>query len=141
MLTFVILIGFYDDYSKLSAETIRDGNRLEQKALDSAALAIYSSDWAAQTAINNYKVDATKVRVVPFGANIECDRSLNDIKSIVSSRSKGECNLLFLGVDWKRKGGDLAVKIAEELNKQGLKTKLHVAGIKKIFLFPIYLIL
>jgi glycosyltransferase involved in cell wall biosynthesis len=126
------LIGFYDDYSKLSSETIRNGNRLEQKALDSAALAIYSSDWAAQTAINNYKVDANKVRVVPFGANIECNRSLNDIKSIVSNRSKSECNLLFLGVDWTRKGGDLAVKIAEELNKQGLKTKLHVAGIKNI---------
>jgi glycosyltransferase involved in cell wall biosynthesis len=130
--TFAGLIGSYDDYSKLSSETIRDGNSLEQKALESAALAIYSSDWAAQTAINNYKVDANKVRVVPFGANIECNRDLDDIKRIVSTRSHNECNLLFIGVDWERKGGELALDVAVKLNEIGIKTILHIVGIKNL---------
>jgi glycosyltransferase involved in cell wall biosynthesis len=36
--------------------------------------------------------------------------------------------LLFLGVDWERKGGQIAVETARLLNLRGLKTQLIVAG-------------
>jgi glycosyltransferase involved in cell wall biosynthesis len=39
---------------------------------------------------------------------------------------------LFLGVDWFRKGGDVALKVAEELNKLGLNTELTVVGCQPI---------
>src|SRR5450759_1120953 len=63
------LIEQYPGYRDLCAETIRDGNRAEQLALARCRLAIYSSDWAASTAIQHYAVDPGKVKVVPFGAN------------------------------------------------------------------------
>jgi glycosyltransferase involved in cell wall biosynthesis len=100
-------------------------------------MAFYASDWAARTAVENYKVDPEKIKVVPFGANIECHRTLEDIKKIVDRRPEKECRLLFLGVDWKRKGGDVAVQVTEKLNRDGLKTTLHVAGIKQIPLSPL----
>jgi glycosyltransferase involved in cell wall biosynthesis len=130
--TFAGMIGFYEGYSNLCKETIRHGNYLEQKALESSQLAIYSSDWAARTAIDNYDVNPNKVKVVPFGANIVHSKDLNAIKHIINCRTKNTLNLLFIGVEWIRKGGDLAVKIAKELNARGLKTTLHIVGIRKL---------
>lgn len=128
--TFAGMIGFYDSFSNLSKETIRHGNYLEQAALDSANLAIYSSDWAAQTAIKYYNVNPEKIKVVPFGANLDSIKTYREVQSIISTRSLTECHLLFLGVDWKRKGGDMALRIADKLNSLGIKTILHIAGIK-----------
>jgi glycosyltransferase involved in cell wall biosynthesis len=130
--TFAGMIDFYDAFSNFCPETIRHGNYLEQMALESSALAIYSSKWAAQSAIENYKVDPQKIKIVPFGANIDVQRSLEEMKHILSNRSEKECALLFIGVDWRRKGGDLAVKIAEQLNHIGVETELNVVGVKDI---------
>jgi glycosyltransferase involved in cell wall biosynthesis len=126
--TFAGLIEFYPDYSNLCAETIKDGNRMEQLALSKCRLAIYSSEWAATTAINNYDVDPRKVRVVPFGANVNCDRKLEDIELIIKQKKFDTCKLIFVGVDWYRKGGDVALGVAKLLNERGIKTELHIVG-------------
>ena len=130
--TFAGLIGFYEGFDNLCEETIRHGNFIEQEALNSSKLIIFSSEWAAKTAIDNYKVDSSKIKVVPYGVNFETKRTLSDIKKLLPLRSKDECNLLFVGVDWKRKGGDMAIRIAESLNSLGIKTILHIVGIKSI---------
>jgi hypothetical protein len=109
--TFAGMIDFYPEFTNLCAETIRDGNRMEQLGLSKCRLAIYSSEWAANSAIQNYDVDPTKVKVVPFGANVNCNRNLEDINSIVKTKSFDICKLLFVGVDWYRKGGDVASPI------------------------------
>lgn len=135
--TFAGMVGYYESFTRLSRETIKNGNYLEQQALDTSALAIYASDWAARTAIESYSVDPTKVKVIPFGANIQTSRSLADIRELVKQRSSTECSLLFLGVDWVRKGGDIAVATAKKLNEAGLKTTLHIAGIKDLPIDPL----
>ncbi|PSP33920.1 MAG: hypothetical protein BRC57_12635 [Cyanobacteria bacterium QS_8_48_54] len=50
------------------------------------------------------------------------------MKGIIKSKYFSTCTLLFVGVDWYRKGGDTAFKTAKILNEQGIKTELHVAG-------------
>ncbi len=130
--TFAGMIGFYDEFSGLAEETIQHGNDIEQKALDSCSLAIFASDWAAQTAIDHYQVNPSKVKVVPFGANIISNRDYSSIREMVAARSSVECHLLFMGVDWTRKRGDFSVAVAKGLNELGLKTTLHVVGIKNL---------
>ena len=68
--TFDGMIDFYPEFTNLCDETLRDGQRMEQAALSNCRLAIYSSEWAAKTAIDNYDVDSRKVKVVPYGANL-----------------------------------------------------------------------
>jgi glycosyltransferase involved in cell wall biosynthesis len=126
--TFAGMVDFYPEYTNLCAETFRNGNRMEQSALSKCHLAIYSSEWAANTAILNYDVDPKKVKVVPFGANINCDRDTDDISRIVENKRFDGCKLLFLGVNWYRKGGDKALAVADLLNQRGIRTELHVAG-------------
>lgn len=130
--TFAGLLDYYPFHSKLCKESIQNGIAMEQSVFDRCKLAIFSSKWAARTATENYRIDEAKVKVVPYGANIQCDRSLDDIKAIVSSRPSDKCKLLFLGVKWFRKGGDIALEVAKELNKAGLYTELTVVGCQPI---------
>lgn len=128
--TFAGVVNFYPEFSNLCREGIRKGHRMEQEALSRCRLAIYSSEWAAQTAIDHYDVDRRKIKVVPFGANVECNRNPGDIKEIIARKDHTVCKLLFVGVDWLRKGGDIALKVATALNAQGLPAELHVVGCK-----------
>lgn len=140
--TFASMVGFYNGFSNYCNETIKHGNEIEQKALESSSLAIYSSKWAALSAINHYNVNPNKVKVVPFGANIECNRTLYDIKQLIAGRQHNECHLLFLGQEWTRKGGEMSLKVAGKLNSIGLKTFLHVVGLRNSssLKFPDYVI-
>ncbi len=126
--TFSGMIDFYDSFSNLCRETIITGNRMEQSALDHCDLAIYSSHWAADTALSQYRVSPDKVKVVPFGANLESGLNRDDVLAHVSVRDDATCELLFVGVDWVRKGGNLALGICERLNRLGLSARITLAG-------------
>ena len=135
--TFAGMVDFYPYTSNLCQETLNHGNVMESFALQKCKLAIFASEWAAQTAIDHYKIDPIKVKVVPFGANIECHRSLNEIKMIIEKRPPNKCKLLFIGVDWFRKGGNIALEVAKALNKSGLPTELTIVGCKPIVKEPL----
>jgi glycosyltransferase involved in cell wall biosynthesis len=122
------LVGFYKDYSNLCAESERDLKCVEQLALQRSQLAIFSSDWAAESATRLYQTPLHKVKVVPYGANIECHRTLDDIKRLIALRPEDKCKLLFLGKVWSRKGGDAALAVARRLNESGLPTELTLVG-------------
>ena len=126
--TFAGLLDFYVRSTDLSAESIKNGHKMEQLALSKCRVAIYSSEWAAKTAIQNYDVNPEKVKVVPFGANLICNRTLVDINRSIENKSSDICKLLFLGVDWYGKDGDMALTVAELLTKRGIRTELHIVG-------------
>lgn len=52
---------------------------------------MYSSEWAANSAIIDYDADESKVNVVPFGANI----GEIPTKKAILEKKKSNCNLLF----------------------------------------------
>jgi glycosyltransferase involved in cell wall biosynthesis len=132
--TFAQMIGYYDYFTNLSGRYVKEGMIAEQRALDSSRLAIYSSQWAADSAIHDYGADPSKVKVVPFGANIPPQNlNIEDIRDIVKRRDTQVCKLLFLGVDWHRKGGDIAVETVKYLNEElNLKAELHIVGIENL---------
>jgi glycosyltransferase involved in cell wall biosynthesis len=126
--TFTALIDYYPFHSNLCHESIMKGKAMEQAALDKCRIALFSSDWAAESAIRTYNINAEKVKVVSYGANIQCHRTLEDIRTISRSKPLDCCKLLFLGVNWHRKGADIAIKVAKELTRLGMKTELTVVG-------------
>jgi glycosyltransferase involved in cell wall biosynthesis len=126
--TFAGLVNFYPGMFNVAKESVQFGNELEQLALNNCRLALYSSDWAAKTALDNYSVDSSKIHVVPFGANLTSETSLEDVKALISARPANKLRLLFLGLDWRRKGGDIAVEVARQLIQMGIKAELHIVG-------------
>jgi glycosyltransferase involved in cell wall biosynthesis len=115
-------------FANLCAESVRDAIANERSALGRCRLIIYSSDWAARTAISIYQIPPSRVKVVPFGPILDCDRTLTDVRRLVESRSARKCNLLFFASNWEFKGGEIALKVVTELNRNGLETQLTVAG-------------
>lgn len=120
--TFAGLEDFYPAYSNLSARYRRLGHQMERQALTRVSLAVYSSAWAARSAVDDYGVPAENVAVVPFGANIA------DPGVTAHGGANGVCRLLTVGKGWFRKGVDLAVETARVLRQRGVPTTLDVVG-------------
>jgi glycosyltransferase involved in cell wall biosynthesis len=134
--TFAQMIGFY--FNNLSNESIKHGMLVEKQALENTNMAIYASQWAANSAIKDYGIDPNKVKVVPRGANIVCNRDLEDIKEIVAEKLKGNAiKLLFVGVEWIRKGGDKAYEVVKFLNDNNIQAELHIVGMDTIPIEPL----
>lgn len=122
------VIDFYPEFTNMARVTIRNGNRMEKRVLERCSHIVYSSEWAAQGAIRHYNIPPEKISVIPYGANIEANWDLNTVGEKIRLKDSNVCKLLFVGIDWYRKGGSKAVRIAQNLNSRGLKTELHILG-------------
>ena len=125
--TFNLMVDFYPGFSNLASSAIKEGNLLEQRGINNAALCIYRSRWAANSAIRDYGANEEKVKVIYHGPNIELSL-LPTHEEIVNKKMAKECNLLLIGVDWYRKGCDIAIEAVEELNKMDIDAKLTICG-------------
>jgi glycosyltransferase involved in cell wall biosynthesis len=123
--TFGLLYNYYPVFSNLLNASFRELDTIEKRATRKAKALIYSSSWAARSAIEDYYADPAKVHVVPMGANL--DEMPN--KELVLTRKKSErCHLLFVGTNWYRKGGDIAFETLLELEKMGIMAELIICG-------------
>jgi len=132
--TFAAMLDYYPEFTNLGKYAIKQGNLLEQKALDNCDLAIYTSEWAAESAITLYNANPEKVKVVQRGAGIETYRTKDEVEKIIQAKSKNECNLLFTGIDWQRKGGNITLDTAKILHDHGIKVHLDIVGIRNLSL-------
>jgi len=131
--TDAVLQGMADYYAgkfaNMSAGELSTGNRQEQAGLNRAAYALYSSEWAVEQAQRFYETRRGAVQALSFGANLPIEHGLEQVTAWIDARSKTPpCTLLFIGVEWERKGGPLAWEVARILNEKGIPTTLRVVG-------------
>ena len=121
--TWKIMLNYY--YFDLSPRIIHYGEITERNAIR-RCINIRSSNWAASSVIDHYNGNASHNYVLEFGANIdECD-----IKK-AKTYAGGRLNVLFSGVDWKRKGGAIAIDTVEILRNKGVDAHLFFVGINQ----------
>ena len=130
--TLIDLFNYYPNFDNVYSKSLKEIYNIEKKKFDNGDLFLFASDWAANNAINTFNVNPQKIKIVPFGANIETEYHLTEIRNIVKNRSTDKCKLLFVGLDWKRKGGDITFEIAKELHLQNINVHLDIVGIKDI---------
>ena len=124
--TFKLISNYYKkDFENVSSLSLWEGNHIESRSLSKSAHLIYSSQWAAQSAIKDYNIAAGKVSVMPLGANMDGtpDRGL-----IFDKQKNKTLTLLYLAVEWERKGGSIAFDALKHLEKMGVAAKLIVCG-------------
>lgn len=127
--TFASLLNYYAAWTNLSPRTIRDGHEADRHGLNRARTLIFTSQWAADSAVNDYGCDPGRIHLVPLGANIEGGRSQGDISKLADERlARGEVRMLLAGVNWERKGCDVAVRALEELRARGVNATLDIVG-------------
>ena len=113
----------YDYYwSNVSKRARQEMDDVQLRALNNSFAIVETSDWGKDGAINYYGVNPDKISVFPMGANIEVDEFKKEPHEGIQ--------LLFNGVNWKRKGADLAIECVDILNKLDSASHytLHLVG-------------
>lgn len=122
--TFQQIQGYYPYFSHLAAYNVRQGIALDKKAFEKASYCMLASEWCRQSAIRDYGISSEKILVAPCGANLDSVPALSGLNHPSSAR----CRLLFLGVEWDRKGGDIALDTFRQLQQKGFSPHLHIIG-------------
>jgi glycosyltransferase involved in cell wall biosynthesis len=126
-LTAKLFLNYSENLMGLAGCSLAQTELLERRALRRADHLVYASEWAAKSCIVDYGIDDSRVSVVPMGANLEETPSREVALSRVAP-SQTECRLLFIGVDWERKGALIAFRAMEELRARGINASLTVVG-------------
>lgn len=124
--TFKLISNYYkSDFNNLSGLSWREGNRAEKRSLRKSDLVIYSSQWAAQSAMSDYGIQASHIAVMPLGANMDYMPG----RAMISEKEQNQVlTLLYLAVEWERKGGPIAFATLKQLQETGIKARLIVCG-------------
>jgi glycosyltransferase involved in cell wall biosynthesis len=122
--TFASCLNYHKALSNLIPSCIKDGNLIEQRAINNSTYTLVSSNWAANSVINDYDCNSNKVLNFPYGANFENLPLASEINYTAPKTWK----LLFVGVYWDSKGGEYAYNCFKILIDKGLDIELTVLG-------------
>jgi glycosyltransferase involved in cell wall biosynthesis len=123
------IVDYYPEFERMTTRNRRDGDILERTSLENSDMVVFSSDWAAKRAISLYRLDSSKVRVIPFGSNFSSGLEASTVRCLSVDRLCGEeIRLLFVGVAWERKNGEFALAVTEKLRQRGIKAFIDIIG-------------
>ena len=117
------LVNYLEYFSDIAQKNLSTAKRLYKECYINSTAIIYASDWARESAVNRYGM-SEKAFMLKFGANF---RSLPD-KLINEHKKSTVIRILFVGVNWKTKGGPILIQTYNHLKKQGIKVKLTIIG-------------
>lgn len=122
--TFELLTDYYPQFTGLTKRQIEKANKIETKTIARADKIIYCSTWARNSALEFYQASPEKVYVFEMGANLLYEPKFQDLDFSDSEI----CNIVFIGTNWARKGGEKAYKIYLELKKNGFNCTFTIIG-------------
>jgi len=122
--TFKLLSRNYSGYSNFCIESYKQAIKVEELAFRKANLLLFSSNWALNSAINEYNIDKSKVRINVFGSNSYPQFPIQ----VINEKKFDVCKLLFIGFDPIRKGLNKAIQVCDYLIEKGIAVELKVIG-------------
>jgi glycosyltransferase involved in cell wall biosynthesis len=117
-------IGYHKALSYLSKQSEKEGVELEGLCINNSSIVVMSSQWAIDSAINDFHCKTNKLLLSPFGANFENLPNENELELELPKTWK----LLFMGVYWESKGGAFAFNCFKELSDKGYNVELTICG-------------
>ncbi|MDP3557265.1 MAG: glycosyltransferase family 4 protein [Bacteroidota bacterium] len=122
--TFAGCLNYHESLKNLTMPSIEEGNLIEQLAIQKSKYVIVSSEWAHSSVIKDYNANEDKVKIIPFGANFDLLPSKNEINQNVPL----EWKILFVGVYWENKGGEIAYNAFKRLFDKEYNVSLTILG-------------
>ncbi len=122
---FAVLCGYHQHFSNLLNFSAYQIDDIQKRSISKAKIILYPTNWAARAAIEVYHAKKENTHVIPFGANIE---KIPMKEKVFMKRQSNQCRLLFVGVNWERKGGDIALETLIMLEQLGIMAELIVCG-------------
>ena len=124
-ITFELLIDNYPNFTNLIKLNLWEANIIERKTYNNAEALVFSSEWAINSAKNFYGIPDYKNILIPYGANMDV---IPKREEVINKKIEDKVKILFLGVDWIRKGGDIVYNAFIELLNNDVKAELLVVG-------------
>jgi glycosyltransferase involved in cell wall biosynthesis len=114
----------YANYSDLQLRQAKDGERLFLSKCD---LVWTNSDWTAK-GLMDQGVPRDKIRIYAPPGGVQYPGLI--------SRDWSKCHLLFIGIEWHRKGGDILLDAFKLLRKENPNARLTIIGCKPVIKEP-----
>lgn len=122
-------VDYYPTMTNVCARSRRFAEEVDRLAWSRADHVVITSEWAKQNLVDHYGMRPDQVTVVPIGANTVCELDAGALAARAAQRADGPMRLFWIGVEWERKGGAIAVAVAAELHRRGVPVELHMAGV------------
>ncbi|MGV8025659.1 MAG: glycosyltransferase family 4 protein [Anaerolineaceae bacterium] len=120
------LIGSHEQWPIFSELEYRRMLQWEKKVLRKTRLAVTHSEWSKNILIERYHFPAKKILVFPNPASLPEPIYKDPIQ--IPQNFSPPLHLLLVGKEHHRKGVDIAIRVAELLNKNGILSELHIIG-------------
>lgn len=114
------------------ANDIKEAHLIEDLAIQHCRKIITTSIASAETIRKVYQSALQKLEIVPLGANLDTYPTKEEIIEDLKKKTLEECKILFIGVDWHRKGARIVIDTVKLLHDQGFSVELHLVGLKEI---------
>ncbi len=126
--SFDLLAKTYPRFRSLNQGSLNDGSQMYKAGLKRSTFCALASDWAACDTRRRYPELASKVHVLPFGANLTSGWDAPHVDHHIANKSLQPLRLLSVGVDWKRKGMTDTVGVLLKLKEMGVDVILDIVG-------------
>lgn len=121
--THAMMVNYNPHRHRLAAPLKHSAEILESVCIQQSIMSLFPSEWAADSAIRDHGGSPERVVRASWGANLIAD----DV-SAPEGRSMAEWRVLFIGVDWKGKGGDIALATVAEMRRRGHAVHIDIVG-------------
>jgi glycosyltransferase involved in cell wall biosynthesis len=111
--------GFFK-VGRLSSRLLTEAERLQSEIVAGARHVFALSDWAADSLRHDCGLPSDRVSVVYAGPNLHVESR--------STSARADSEILFVGLDWKRKGGPLLLEAFETLRRRLPRATLRIIG-------------
>lgn len=119
--TFLTYLDIYLKPGKFSTKEITRIANQETDFLNNAKAIFFSSEWARLETIKRYHLQGNNFHTIGLGGNSRVS---------TPNPKQNSTNLLFVSMDFKRKGGQIAYDAFKQLSKKFSGLKLHIIGDK-----------
>lgn len=124
--TYAIMTDYYPEHSRIPNWLWREGNEIEREVIGKSFYSIFPSQWAMNSAQKDYDANLEKLKFIRLGANVGSLPIISD--AYLEKKFGGKCNILFMGKDWERKGGDIILSAFKHIRDAGIEAQLAIVG-------------
>ena len=119
--------GWYGSVKDPAARSVRIADEIEGRLLRRAVAVLVTGRWPGDSVVNDYGVPEDRVFITPHGANV-LEQEVPPLERVLEKRLSQECRILFVGRDWARKGGGIALETLVALDEMGIEARLVIVG-------------
>lgn len=122
-------IDYYPFATKLAPSSQKEALEIEKLSYENCTKVFLASNWSKQKTSEAYNLNEDKIIAIKRGANLESGFSNEQIEKLIEKRiSSNKKKFLFVGVDWERKGGDIAFDLVTRIREMGYDIYLQIVG-------------